>query len=157
MQYFVGPACTEEGDVRIALYTDQYCRPDYESFDVTFEDLTGFELPYSDGGLMDDDECKAYYCFGQNDNGEYELNEFCMDIYENTPVKCEEKMETFSYYGQDVSGCEYISALMPEEKSSGAWWFLFALLIAAIAGFGIWYFLNQKKKQSSVNSDGLMM
>jgi hypothetical protein len=162
VQYYVGPGCTDAGDVKLTLYTDGYCRPAYEVTETSFEELTGFELPYSNGiHSMEDGACKAYYCNSQNENGEYEVNEFCQEAYENAGSKCEERMEyTSSYTGADVSGCEYISALLPKSASGGGggMWFLFALLIAAVAGFGIWFFLSHKKKQNTaVNSDGLMM
>jgi hypothetical protein len=161
VQYYVGPGCTDNGDVKLTLYTDEYCRPAYEVTETSFEDLTGFQLPYSNGiHSMEDGACKAYYCYGQNENGEYEINEFCQNAYAAAGSKCEEQMEYSGYSGQINSGCDYIHSLMPASTGGGGggMWFLFALLIAAVAGFGIWFFLSNKKKQSTaVNSDGLMM
>lgn len=157
VQYFMGPACTEDGDVRMALFTDQYCRPDYEA-EVSLEDLIGVEMPYQNGGLMDDDECKAYYCWAANDNGEYELNRFCEELYANSAYKCEEKMEYVSAVnGMNTNGCETVSQLMPQSTGGGgAKIFLIILLVAAVVGVAVYFVMQQKKKQSGA-SEGLMM
>ncbi|KAL7565804.1 hypothetical protein ACA910_015582 [Epithemia clementina (nom. ined.)] len=158
--YFVGPMC-DNGDIRLALFASydgdaNACIPANESKDVSFYDLTGVELPWSTS-LMEDDKCKAYYCYGYNDNNEAEYNEFCTALYENAYMKCEANMATYSPNGQVVTNCEEISAMLPSSrKKGGAGWFIFALLVAAVAGFGVWYFLQQKKK-SAVSQEGLMM
>jgi len=156
VQYFMGPACTDSGDVRMALFTDQYCRPAYES-DVKLEDLIGIEMPYSSGGLMDDEECKAYYCAVTNDNGEQELNRFCEELYANSAFKCEEKMEYVSAVnGMNTAGCEIVSELMPASKGGkGGKIFLIIVLIAAVAGAAAFFVMQHKKKSGA--SEGLMM
>lgn len=158
VQYFMGPACTSDGDVRMALFVDQYCRPEYEA-EVSLEDLIGIQMPYASGGLMDDDQCKAYYCWAANDNGEYELNRFCEELYMNSAYKCEEKMEAVSAVnGMNTNGCEKIVEMMPVTKSGGGGGavFLIILLIAAVVGVAV-YFVMQQKKKSSGTSEGLMM
>lgn len=155
VQYFMGPACTSDGDVRMALYTDEYCRPEYEA-DVKLEDLIGIEMPYENGGLMDDDECNAYYCNAMNDNGEYELNRFCEELYMNSAYKCESSMEYVSAVnGMNTNGCEAIAEMMPVTKSkNGGKIFLIILLVAAVVGVAVYFVMNQKKKGTS---EGLMM
>lgn len=154
VQYFMGPACTEGGDVRMALFTDEYCRPEYEA-SVTLEELIGIEMPYQNGGLMDDDECKAYYCYAMNENGEYELNRFCEELYMASAYKCETDMEyTSAVNGMNEYGCETISELMPKSESKGGMIFLVILLVVVVVGAAA-YFVMQKKKQGT--SEGLMM
>ena len=156
VQYFMGPACTEDGDVRMALFEDEYCRPEYESA-MALEDLIGIEMPYQNGGLMDDDECKAYYCWAANDNGEYELNRFCEELYMNSAYKCEAKMEYVSAVnGMSEGGCETVAELMPAaKKGNGGTIFLVILLIAAVVGVAVYFVMQNKKKQGQ--SEGLMM
>jgi len=150
--YFIGPKCSE-GDISIALFTDEDCK--YESVDVTFKDLTGVDLPWSNS-IIEDEDCTPYYCYGANENGEYEYNDFCTQVYEQANLKCEENMESYSPYGQTVSGCETIAAMLPSSSGGAAGVFFIILLVAAVVGFGIWYFLQQKKK-SAVSQEGLMM
>ena len=164
LSYFIGPLCTEGGDIRLALFYgpdngedgETACQPDYETAEGTFYELTGFNLPWS-SSIMDDQKCKAYYCSAVNDNGEYEINEFCQQLFENSQMKCEEQMEYYSPYGQMVADCEEVEAMIPSYGSgNGAGWFVFLLLVACVVGFGVWYFMQQKKK-SAVNQEGLMM
>jgi len=152
-QYYIGPKC-DGGNIRIALFTDEDCTA--ESYDVSFEDLTGVALPWSTS-IIEDDDCKPYYCYGANENGEYEYNEFCTTMYEQANLKCETDMETFSPYGKSEGGCETIAAMLPVSSSGGnAGVFIIILIVAAVVGFGIWYFLQQKKK-TAASQEGLMM
>ena len=157
VQYFMGPACTEDGDVRMALFkNDEYCRPEYEA-EEKLEDLIGIEMPYENGGLMDDDECSAYYCNAMNDNGEYELNRFCEELYMNSAYKCETDMVYVSAVnGMNTRGCEAIEEMMPASKGgNGGKIFLIILLVAAVVGVAVYFVMSQKKKSAS--SEGLMM
>ena len=155
VQYFMGPACTDDGDVRMALFTDQYCRPEYES-QVSLEDLIGVQMPYQNGGLMDDDSCKAYYCYALNDNGAYELNQFCEELYMNSAYKCESGMEFVSAVnGMNEYGCETIAELLPKSSGSGGKVFLIVILVVAVVGVAGYFVMQQKKKQGA--SEGLMM
>jgi hypothetical protein len=137
--FYIGPTCTEEGGVKLALFQDDACT--YES-EITFETISnGWTLPYSDGGLVSTNciDCGAY-----NDDGEYELREMCEELYEGAGSKCETNMEYFSYYGQNVAGCEYITELMPAMKSGGSagkvfGWIVFIALIGGLAGYIVWW------------------
>jgi hypothetical protein len=52
--YYVGPYCAKQGgSVYLGLFTDNACT---EFATVTFESLTGFEMPY-DGKSIIDEEC----------------------------------------------------------------------------------------------------
>ena len=158
VQYFMGPACTEDGDVRMALFVDEYCRPEYEA-DVKLEDLIGIEMPYENGGLMDGgDECKAYYCYAANENNEYELNRFCEELYMNSAYKCEQEMEFVSAVnGMNNNGCEVVSEMMPASKGgNGGKIFLIILLVAAVVGVAVYFVMQQRKKKQGT-SEGLMM
>jgi hypothetical protein len=142
-QYFVGPACTEEGDgIRLAMFLDEGCST--ESTEVTFEDISnGVSLPYSSGGLVSN-YCES--CSGYNDNGEYELSEMCMRLYENSG-KCESEMETYHYMGQQTGSCEFIQSLLPQQKSGAGkaiGWTFFVLVVVGALAAG--YFVMKKKR-----------
>ena len=152
IQYYTGPIC-EDGDIKIALFTDQYCKT---KSTVSFEDLAGIPLPWSDG-IMTDEDCDAYMCYGADENGNYEYNEFCTDVIAAATLKCEEKMETVGPYGAQNSGCDSISAMLPRGANGGgnAGLIIIILLIVAVVGAGAWYFMQKKK--SAASQEGLMM
>jgi hypothetical protein len=152
-QYYVGPACSEDGTgIKLDFFTDEACTKTSE--EVTFEDISnGLALPYSSGGLVSNG-CES--CSGYNDNGEYELSEMCMKLYENAG-KCESKMEAYHYSGMQEGSCEVIQAMMPVQKSNKAGkaigWTFFALVIVG-AGFAAFTLI--KKKKNDEKSFGLM-
>lgn len=144
-QYYVGPACGEDGkDIKLDFFIDEGCQTTSE--EVTFEDISnGMALPYSSGGLVAN-ACES--CSGYNDNGEYELSEFCMRLYENAG-KCESRMETYHYMGMQEGSCEYIAELLPvQKKGPGAaigWTILILVLVlAAVAAYSV---MKQKKNE----------
>lgn len=151
--YFVGPACSEDGtDIVLDLFSEETCVTKSE---VTFEEISaGVSLPYTSGGLVSK-YCES--CKGYNDNGEYELSEMCMRLYENSG-KCESGMETFHYSGQNEASCEFIEALLPKQKKGGAGkaigWIFFLLVVAGVAAVG--YTVIKKKRGSDDKSFGLM-
>lgn len=151
-QFYVGPSCGDNDDIKLGLYTEYTCTT--ESEDVTFADISnGWTLPYSTGGLVTD-SCES--CAGYNDNGEYELSEMCTQLYQNAASRCESGME-FSYYG-DTSGCEVISAMLPSTGGSGAKIFGWVLLVFVVGG-AVAAVVIQKKKRSGEGGDasfGLM-
>jgi hypothetical protein len=145
LAFYVGPACTDDGtDVKIGLFTDQYCTVPSEKY--TFEQISnGVSLPYSDGGLLGKG-CES--CYGANDRGEYELSEMCTQLYAYAG-KCETNMETTHYMGKQEGQCEYISSLMPARVSKNKagpaiGWTILALFVVGIAAFG---YMQMKKKQ----------
>jgi len=151
VKYYVGPKC-DEGDIRIALFSDEDCK--YES-SATFEELVGISMPWSES-IIDDADCRPYYCSSTNENGEQEYNDFCTQIVEQASFKCEERMENYSIYGKTVAGCETISAMLPSSGAGGPAVFLIVVLVASVVGFGAWYFMQQKKR-SAVSQQGLAM
>jgi hypothetical protein len=150
-QFFIGPACTESGGVRMALFTDEDCM--YEST-TSFSDISGgWSLPYSSGGLV---STSCIDCEVVDDDGAYEAREMCEELYEAAGSKCEANMEYFSYYGQNVAGCEYIAEIMPLKTSGGSagkvfGWIVFIALIGGLAGYIVWW-----RKRKSGASDGLV-
>lgn len=149
--YYVGPACSDDGaGVKVAMFTDESCST--PSTDVTFEELSnGITLPYSTGGLVSN-YCES--CNNYNDKGE--LSEMCTNLYMYAG-RCETKMETFHYTGQNTESCDAISALVPKSSKSGTggkvvgW--LFFIFVAV--GIGAFAFTAMKKKKDE-KSFGLM-
>lgn len=148
-QFFVGPACVEDGvDIKIELFTDEYCS---QVSEIDFATISnGWELPYSSGGLVSTN-CNS--CTEYNDDGEAEIKEICMTSYEEAGLKCEENMEYYGYYGQNVQGCESIAEMFPAAKSSGGGkvfgWIILALVVVGLVGYIVWW---RKKKASSIES-----
>ena len=148
-QFFIGPTCTEdELDVRLGFFTEETCTT--ESEDITFEQVSnGWTLPYTSGGLVSD-YCSE--CYAMNENYEYEIREMCMQLYANAAYACEESMEYFSYYGQNVQGCEYVDEILPaavKKADSNAGkvigWIIFALLIVGLVGYIVWWRKSKSK------------
>ena len=153
-QYYVGPACGDDGaSIKLGFFSDYLCS--YEPEDVTFEDISnGWSLPYSSGLVTN--ACED--CAGYNDNGEYEIGEMCMQLYEWSG-KCESDMEYTSQYGANTASCEQIESLMPKSKSGGNvgkafGWILFVLVLGGIGfyGYSVWW----RKRKSGAAADGLM-
>jgi len=153
--WYVGPACGDEKtEIKLGFFSDYKCSqvPD----GVSFEDISnGWSLPYSSSGLVTN-ACES--CSGYNDNGEAEISEMCMRLYENAG-KCETEMENVGYNGPDTSGCEYIQSLMP--KSSGGagaaiGWTIFALVVVGVAAYGYTKWWTKKKQGSHLSSDGVL-
>lgn len=151
--YYIGPACTEDGDdIKLDFFYDEGCTSTPE--DVTFEDVSnGWELPYSEGGLISTycQSCQAY----DEDNGGYELKEMCQRLYEDASGKCETEMEYYHYYGKQEGACDYIAELLPASSSGGAAWFLGIVLIAALGSYVYWW--KQKKAANNAAAKGELM
>lgn len=109
MQFFIGPSCSEDGTtITLGMYLDEDCS--YAATDVNFTDVAyGWDkLPFSDGGLVSLD---CFQCYGPNENYEYELSKMCSESYESSTARCEANMESYSYYGQNTQGCDYVNGL----------------------------------------------
>jgi hypothetical protein len=160
--FYVGPACTSDGTgVRMALFSDQDCSTEEKA--VTFEDISaGRSLPYSDGGLVSQ-YCES--CYSANNNDEAGVNNFCWDVFDQSIIRCETKMEIFQYSSWGENNCEYISELLTssrrESTRSGnggtvVGWLFFSMVVCGLVGF---VFTAMKKKESDKESDnnfGLM-
>jgi hypothetical protein len=149
--YYVGPTCSADGTIKIGFFSDYTCTtvPD----GVTFEDISnGWSLPYEDGGLVTT-YCES--CAGYNDNGELELSEMCTQLYMGASSKCESKMEQYSQYGKDESGCEYITQSFPStvaKKGGKAGIVIMWIILAVLIAGGLFFVYTKwwmKRKQGS--------
>lgn len=152
VEYFIGPTCTTDGlDVRLAVFEDNTCTTESST---SFETISnGWALPYSSGGMV---STACLDCVQTNDAGETILRDMCLNLYQGAAYACEAKMETVSYLGQNVDGCDYIQSSLPKAVKSGKGgkvfgWLLFTLLVVGFAGYIVWW---RKKKQQS--GDGLV-
>jgi hypothetical protein len=143
LQFFVGPACSEDGnDIKLEWFSDEDCTKVEEKY--TYEALTGGVLPYSDGGVVASD-CVSCY---ENDNGEYGVSDFCMAIYDDS-VRCETEMSAV-YYVRDEGGCDFIDELMAPKspwQTVGvvALWILWFLLGFYILILGYFFYKQCSK------------
>lgn len=151
-EYFIGPTCTSDGlDVRLAVFEDNTCTTESST---SFETISnGWTLPYSTGGMV---STACMDCVDVNENGEAVIRDMCLNLYQGAAYSCEQKMESVSYYGQNVEGCDYIQSALPKavkSKKGGKvfGWLLFTLLVVGFAGYIVWW---RKKKQQS--GDGLV-
>jgi hypothetical protein len=139
-QYYIGPTCADDGaDVKLAVFEDEACT--YVS-ETAFETISnGWTLPYSTGGIVSTQCADCYY---MNENGEYGIREMCETVYSQAAASCETEMGSYSQYGQNVQGCEYITELMPL-KSSGSsagkvfGWIVFVCVIGGAVGYTMWW------------------
>lgn len=146
-QFFVGPTCMDdELGIKMELFTDEYCS---QVSEIDFATISnGWALPYSSGGLVST-YCSSG-CTEYNDDGEMEIKEVCKKPYEESVLKCEAEMEYYSYYGQNVQGCESIAEMFPKAKASGGaifGWFVLACVIVGLGGYIMWW---RKKKATTI-------
>jgi len=143
--FYVGPTCSDDGlNLKLELFSDMYCS---QVSEIEFETISnGWTLPYSTGGLV------STYCSGctqYNDDGEAEIKEICQKSYEESALKCEAEMEYYSYYGQNVAGCEVIAEMFPQGGNGGKifGWFVLAACIVGLGGYVMWW---RKKKAITI-------
>jgi len=109
-QFYIGPGCSADGkDIALKMYMDQMCS--YPASNVNFGDIAfGWNsLPFSDGGMV---SMKCAPCYGRsNDGGDWEIQQMCTENYAQSMYRCEESMESYSYYGVSTGGCDYIDTL----------------------------------------------
>jgi len=146
--FYVGPTCTEDQlGLKLELFTDEYCTTVSET---PFETISnGWTLPYSSGGLVST-YCQS--CSTYNDDGEAEIREMCEESYENAAYKCEEGMESYSYYGQNNQGCELLEEMFPKSTSNGGkvfGWIVLAVVAVGLVGYIVWW---RSKKATSIES-----
>ena len=143
-QYFIGPACTEDGDIRLAVFTEETCTTESN---IDFTTVSGgMSLPYSSGELI---SSSCHSCTEVNDNGESEVSDYCMKNYESSyGYGCETKMQTYSANGMDESKCEYISQLTYTKSSRGGhgWAIFWVFLIVALLVVGEYIYFQKKSK-----------
>jgi hypothetical protein len=147
-QYYIGPTCADDGaDIKLAVFDDEVCTTESETSFKTISN--GWSLPYSTGGIV---STQCANCMTYNDDGEYELREMCEQVYMNAAASCETNMEYFSYYGQNVQGCEYVTELMPAKASSSSagkvfGWIVFVGVVGGAVGYTMWW---RKQSKSDV-------
>jgi hypothetical protein len=150
--YYVGPYCAKQGgSVYMGLFTDDTCT---EFATVTFESLTGFELPY-DGKSIIDEECLS--CLEKDDDGNDNdqadadsVSEGCEDIYSGSG-KCEAKLSSGMVAYPNNNACTYMEGIRVvrqdgiidtgSTRSSAvatAFIVIFSMSFAAMA-FYVWY------------------
>jgi hypothetical protein len=86
-------------------------------------------------------------CYEYNeDEAAYELREMCQNLYTGAAYACETKMEYFSYYGQNVQGCDYVqenlpAAIQKAQKKGGKvfGWMVLFLVIGGGVGYVMWW------------------
>jgi len=146
-EFFVGPTCADDGvSLKLDLFTDEYCS---QKSEVEFAAISnGWSLPYSDGGLVSTN-CAS--CVEYNDDGEAEIKEMCQKTYEDAALKCEEGMEYYGYYGQNVAGCETIAEMFPKSKGGNGGkifgWIVLAAVVVGLGGYVMWW---RKKKSATI-------
>ena len=147
LYYYVGPTCTEDGlDIRLGVFSDSSCS--VESSD-TFASISGGKsLPFENGGLVSN-QCVA--CAYYDDDGNYEVKDLCMDLYDYAPLKCEswpmqhyywDAMVEVYKYGQDTTGCKKIEHLLrkpPQQVSPVASVIVLSLLVLGTLGGAYYY------------------
>mmetsp|Transcript_20254 Transcript_20254/g.43699 ORF Transcript_20254/g.43699 Transcript_20254/m.43699 type:complete len:346 (+) Transcript_20254:101-1138(+) len=151
--YFIGPKCIDvvnakgkviATDIALELFTDEMCSTPSST---SWYELTGMTIPYSTGMDMYQ---KAVTCGGYNENGEYEIAEICQRLLEEPSYRCD---ATYS------GGCEEIESLeadlkASESKMSGGMIFLIVIIVLAVLGLGIWFFMKQKSKKEALLGGG---
>lgn len=163
--YYVGPYCGEDDvSIYLSVFTDEDCtnRADDNS---AFEDMFGYELPYSSQSLIGSSEdgencasCKEHALEEDKNDGdqedEDEVLEQCENLYEYTSTKCETNLEIDNI---DDSGCDAIEDLLTEEqitisRSTGGngsksrkLWLAFLFIALAVVGATA-YYVHKKKR-----------
>jgi len=167
VQYYVGPYCSEQGGaIKLGLFTDDTCSVAAE--DVTFKQLMGFDLPYSDedDNLIDEEclECIEHedpeeeYNNQQNGNNNNnnadddadQINEMCEMIYSSSG-KCEANYPEGMVYNVNNNACNYMEGIRIVRQDgiidtgssrpsavATAFIVIFAMAFAAMA-FYVWY------------------
>lgn len=159
MQFFIGPTCTsDELDVKLALFSEETCTT---ASSVSFEEISnGWTMPFSSGGMVST-YCSDCVELNEND-GTYGLREMCTNLYMEAAYACEEKMEYFSYYGQNTQGCSTIDESMPSavkkasKNSSGGkvfGWIVFALLVVGMGSYVMWWRKSKYRNFSQYNEE----
>lgn len=151
--YFVGPYCSGQGGtILLGMFSDDTCTTFVDEYGgkETFEQLAGFELPYSEDSIVDSECMSCAYVNNDNDQQEVEINEACQTAY-NAAGKCESNLPSGTTYYPETSACNYISGIQviredgmvtKLDKSPSAPATAFIIIAAlACAGMGmyVWY------------------
>lgn len=154
IEYYIGPFCAEQGgEVHLGLFTDDTCTT--RSDDETFEYFAGYTLPFSDDSLIPN---RCLKCGYKNENGEYQANEACSDIYQMSG-KCETKMNV-DYPNE--SSCDYIEGIKiiredgvirtnSTRKSKTAAVFIGVFITLSVLLAGYVFYLRTKLSRAQIN------
>jgi len=156
---YVGPYCAEDNyNIYLGEFSDEACT--YPAETSYFYEAMGYELPYSDTPIIDNECVDCGRSNGNNnDDGEaeVEVSKQCEELYEGAYSKCETNLAVDE---PDTSACEYIKTLQQEEAvtigaafgtstsgGSGVAIFLTILVLAGCAG-GAYMYMKKKKAAS---------
>lgn len=158
-----GLYCGADGSaVYLGVFTDEQCSTHDNS--NAYYKATGQSLPYSSKSIIGSGcvSCEnPYYANGDDDNQENQVNEMCMELYEQAG-KCETNLN-IDY--PDTDACTYINNVVPNleklyngEKSSGGaatgWAWFFGLSTLSLAGFIGYQSMNGKKASIDLAEQG---
>jgi len=166
--YYIGPYCADDNySLYLGLFTDNACTNRVDN--SKFSDVYGYELPYSDKSIIDDDcaRCREHGLWYDKSEGdqqdEDDVIEQCEDLYEYNTAKCEEEIDV---QNPDTDGCESINQLKKEENvvsSRGSYitrrklsWFAFivaAVAVVALVGGFIFCRRRVRKENSALRSE----
>merc|ERR1712048_107178 len=155
VQYFVGPYCSGQGGkIHLGFFTDDTCSTFASETDGgadVFEELMGYELPYSASSIVGE-EC--FSCvqpnYDDDDAAGVEISEVCQISYQSSG-KCEYELPYGTTSDPETSACSYIEGIKviredglvlvkPTHANAVATSFtvIFAVGFAAM-GFYVWY------------------
>lgn len=159
LDYYIGPYCADQGgEIHLGLFYDDTCTSFAENGEQMFYQTAGYSLPYSDRSMV---SLSCMSCTGynqDNENGGYEVSEFCEDIY-TTSGKCETKMNV-GYPNE--SSCSYIEGIKiiredgvirtgSTKKSKAAAICIGIFLTIAVLLAGYVYYLRTKLGRAKIN------
>ena len=154
--YFIGPYCADQGgEIQLGMFSDDTCTSFTQYGEETFNEAMGFSLPFSDRSMVSQ---ICLNCGTSDEDGEYELNDLCNDIY---PIsgKCETRMN-IDYPNE--SSCSYIEGIKiiredgvirtsATKKSKAAAVCIGVFLTVSVLLAGYVYYLRTKLGRARVN------
>mmetsp|Transcript_26041 Transcript_26041/g.71732 ORF Transcript_26041/g.71732 Transcript_26041/m.71732 type:complete len:373 (+) Transcript_26041:46-1164(+) len=156
VEYYIGPFCAAQGgEIHFGLFTDDTCTTRADNGDSTFYNYAGYNLPFGDDSLIPN---RCLKCGYKDDNGEYETNEACSNIYQMSG-KCETRMNV-DYPNE--SSCDYIEGIkiiredgvirtssIRKSKSAAVAIGVFITLSVLLAGYV--FYLRTKLSRAQIN------
>lgn len=115
VKYYVGPYCSSQGGaINLGLFTDDTCTTEAEG--ITFEEIAGYALPYSESSIVDAHclSCLENVDVNQqnaNDQADADtVNESCEFLY-TTAGKCEQSLSVEVNPSPNNAACNYIEGI----------------------------------------------
>lgn len=115
VEFYVGPYCADQGgEINLGLFTDDTCTTFSSGGKSLFSKLAGYELPYGNANIVNE-QCMSCMQLGEDDDvGEWNDNmdqdnvkQFCATAYLDSG-KCEAKM---SVDYPNEAACTYIEGI----------------------------------------------